>query len=134
MKAPGRPRTSKLPRVEQLRHAKQKQRAQQRRAGLVHIQLVVPVATAERLAVVRESGALIEFLNDALDRHVVRIADYPALADVAWNLADKLIPAREAFALYERNWRHIRSEKLTPLETQLIARLTQEFGNGVINA
>jgi hypothetical protein len=123
-----------MPRAEQLRHAKQKQRTMQRRAGLVHIQLVVPEATAQRLALVRESGALVEFLNDALDRHVIRVADYPVLADIAWNLANELISAREAFALYERNWRHVRSERLTPVETQLIERLTHEFGNGVINA
>jgi hypothetical protein len=101
---------------------------------LVHIQLVLPEATVERLAVLRESGALVEFLNDALDRYVIRIAEYPALADIAWNLADKFIPAREAFALYERHWKYIRSEKLLPAEARLIARLTTEFGNGVINA
>lgn len=90
----------------------------------------LPEATAERLAVVRQSGALVEFLDEALAHHVISIADYPVLAGTTWNRTDKVIPAREAFALYERNWRFVRGEKLTVRETQLLDRLTGEFGNG----
>ena len=134
MKPQGRPRTSKLPRSEQLRRAKLKQRARQRSAGLVNIQLTLPEPLAKKLAVVRESGQLVEFLSDALANAVICIADYPALADLAWNRTDTLIPAKEAFSLYECNWRHVQTDKLSAAEAQLIERLAREYGGGVIHA
>lgn len=134
MKVRGRPKTSRLSRAEQLRRAKRKQRARQKRAGLVHVQLTLPRDTAAKLSVARNSEEFVELLEEALDAAVIRLDEYPALADLAWNRADRLIPAREAFNLYERNWRHVDAAKLTAPEQALIQRLAGRYGGGVLHA
>lgn len=129
----GRPKTSKLTRAEQLQQAKRRQRARQRAAGVVHVQLAVPRKLAERIAIARRTGDFDQALYEALDRAVIRLSDYPQLADLAWNRTDEFIPAKEAFQLYERNWRFVDVNSLGPGERQLIDRLKDEFGGGVIN-
>lgn len=58
-------------------------------------------------------------------------ADYPELALLAWNRDPaRPINAEEAFALYERNWRHVDKERLTAREADLIRDLTDRFGHG----
>jgi hypothetical protein len=64
----------------------------------------------------------------------VRLGDYPQLRDLAWNRVDEYLPAKEAFQLYERNWRLIDVTALQDDERALIARLRAEFGDGEINA
>jgi hypothetical protein len=130
----GRPKVSELSRKEQLRRAKRAQRERERRAGVVNVQLALPKKTAEKLAVARRAADFPELLDAALDRLVIRIADYAQLKDLAWNRADEFIPAREAFQLYERNWRFVELHRLDPPERALIERLAAEFGSGVINA
>lgn len=134
MRRPGRPRTSRLTRAEQLREAKRRQRERQRAAGVVHVQLTVPKELAEKIAIARRAGAFDEALDQAIGRAVVRVRDYPQLKDLAWNRADEFISARDAFLLYERNWRLVDVQRLEPAERQLIDRLKLEFGAGVINA
>jgi hypothetical protein len=129
----GRPKSSALPRREQLRRAKQAQRARQQRANIVEAQLPLPAEVAAKLAVARRAPGFVEFLDGALDRVVVRLADYAQLRDLAWNRTDRFIPAREAFQLYERNWRLIDQRTLGVAERELIARLKAEFGNDEIN-
>ena len=63
----------------------------------------------------------------------MRTADYPQLRLLLWNRRADELDGREAFALYEANWRHIDVEHLTPAETSLIQRLAREFGNGLLN-
>ncbi len=63
----------------------------------------------------------------------LKIDEYPQLALLAWNRAVREIDEDEAFALYERNWRFVEVDRLTPHEADLIARLTQQYGNGVLN-
>lgn len=130
----GRPRTSKLSRTEQLQRAKRKQRVRQHSAGLVHVQLTLPQQTAAKLGVARQSEEFLEFLNAALDKAVIRIAEYPALADLAWNRTEPLMPAREALNLYERNWRFVNTATLIARERELIERLAREYGGGVLHA
>lgn len=134
MPRPGRPKTSPLPRDEQLRRAKRAQREREREAGLVSVELKLPRPLADRLAVARRTPDFADQLAAMLDRIVVRIADYPQLRDLAWNRVDEHIPAREAFQLYERNWRFVDAERLEPHERALLERLKSEFGGGVINA
>ena len=59
----------------------------------------------------------------------VRLADYPALQQLAWQVqgVDELTP-REALGIYERNWRHIDQAALLPRERNLIdaLRLTMD--------
>lgn len=130
----GRPATSGMTRSEQLRRAKQAQRERERRAGLVNVQLVLPAATAARLAVARRANDFPRLLDEALDDLVVYLPDYPQLRDLAWNRSDDYVQAREAFQLYERNWRFVEAERLAPKERALIDRLKARFGAGVINA
>lgn len=133
MDAPRRKRSTAA-RREQLRRAKSAQRQRERAAGIVTVQLALPKATAEKLAVARRTAEFPDLLDDALNRLVVRIEDYPQLKDLAWNRADTFIPAREAFQLYERNWRFVEPARLDARERTLIDRLKTEFGNGEINA
>lgn len=130
----GRPVTSKLTRAEQLRRAKRAQRARESRAGLVNVQLLLPEKTAAKLAVARRAPDFAQLLDEALDELIVRLADYPQLRDLAWNRTDDYMPAREAFQLYERNWRFVEPDRLDPAERTLIDRLKARFGAGVINA
>ncbi len=60
----------------------------------------------------------------------VRLADYPQLKQLAWQLqgTDALTPA-EALSLYERNWRHLDSAALEPHERQLIDALRTALGD-----
>jgi hypothetical protein len=44
------------------------------------------------------------------------------------------IPAEEAFALYERNWRFVDKDQMTEREMQLIRSLADRFGRGVLLA
>lgn len=134
MRKPGRPKTSKLTRAEQLQRAKRRQRARQCAEGIVHVQLAVRRPLAEKIAVARRAEGFTQALDEALDRTVVRVNDYPRLSDLTWNRSDGFIAAREAFQLYERNWRFIDVAGLDPGERRLIERLKAEFGAGVINA
>ena len=126
------PKTNTLPRREQLRRAKRAQRARQRLANIVEAQLPLPAEVAAKMAVARRDPEFVEFLDRTLDRLVVRLADCPQLRDLAWNRADEFIPAREAFQLYERNWRLVDQRRLDAHERALIARLKAEFGNDEI--
>lgn len=134
MASRGRPKTSKLSRVEQLQRAKRRQRARQRRAGLVDVQLTLPQQMAEKLSVAKRSAEFLEFLDAALDEEVITIAEYPTLAELAWNRAEPLISAREALNLYERNWRFVETARLSAHEQELIERLARKYGGGVIHA
>jgi hypothetical protein len=134
MRKRGRPRTNPLPRREQLRRAKRAQRNRQKVANLVEVQLTLPRSVAAKLAVARRAPDFVTRLDDTLDRLVVRLADYPQLRDLAWNRVDELIPAKEAFQLYERNWRLLDLGTLEERERALIARLKAELGNEEINA
>ena len=62
---------------------------------------------------------------------VVRVDDYPALKQLAWQLPGvaELSPA-QALALYERNWRHLDRERLSAPERRLIQALVDELGGG----
>jgi len=63
----------------------------------------------------------------------VRTADYPQLTLLLWNRRADELDGREAFALYEANWRHIDVDHLTPAEAALIQQLTREYGGGLLN-
>jgi hypothetical protein len=123
-----------LPRAEQLRRAKRAQRERQKLARLVEVQLTVPAAVAAKLSAARRSADFIEQLDSALDGLVVRLADYPQLKDLAWNRVDEFIPAKEAFQLYERNWRLLDLETLDDSERALITHLKAKLGNEEINS
>ena len=63
----------------------------------------------------------------------IRLADYPMLREVAWSTDDEAeLTPHEAFALYERNWRHIDPEAMDRRERDLVERLTKTVGKGVL--
>jgi hypothetical protein len=59
--------------------------------------------------------------------------EWPTLRSLAWNRSDRWIPAEEALALYERNWRFVEPTRLNQEEADLIDRLKNHFGGGVLN-
>ena len=61
----------------------------------------------------------------------IRLRDYPQLKQLAWQVqgADALSP-KEAWDIYERNWRHMDEQALLMHERQLIDALRLAFGSG----
>jgi hypothetical protein len=129
----GRPRTSPLTRAEQLRAAKRAQRLREREAGLATVELRLPNRQAEQLRIAAATPRFAHALDQFLQHEVLDIDAWPALRELAWNRADRWIPAEEALALYERNWRFVEPAHLTSAEADLIDRLKQRFGAGVLN-
>ncbi len=122
-----------MTRVEQLRAAKREQRRRQRRAGLVTVELRLPAEQAGRLRAAANNPQFSRALERFLQEQVLNINEWPTLRELAWNRADPWIPAEDAFALYERNWRLVEPERLTQAEANLIDQLKHRFGGGVLN-
>ena len=64
----------------------------------------------------------------------VDVESYPNLKLLCWNLAHARIARRDAFAIYERNWRWIDPARTPAHERAFIESLAEEFGSGLINA
>ena len=62
----------------------------------------------------------------------IRVADYPQLKRIAWQLADTELTPKEAFALYERNWRHVDKKALDDRERDLVRRLSTRHGGRLV--
>jgi len=60
----------------------------------------------------------------------IRLDDYPQLRRLAWQVGDgaQVLSPREALGLYERNWRHLPTDRLEAREKALIDALRQAFG------
>lgn len=57
--------------------------------------------------------------------------DYPELRLICWfRRRDLPLEEKEAWAIYERNWRYVYPEWLTEEEQALIERLRKTYGNG----
>ena len=65
---------------------------------------------------------------------LIDLALYPSLRLLCWNLATPRIARRDAFAIYERNWRWIDPADTPAHERAFIDSLAEEFGGGLINA
>lgn len=67
--------------------------------------------------------------SDYLPLHI-RVADYPQLQRLAWQLDANttVLTPREAFGLYQRNWRHVAAAALAPAERSLIDALRATLG------
>lgn len=130
---PGRPRINPLTRAEQLRAAKRAQRARDKEAGLVLCQLRLRAALAAKLQTAAALHRFDEQLERFLDDAVIDVRRYPNLALLCWNRKDRFVTDRDAFNLYERNWRFVDTKTMPQEERDLIARLATKFGNGVLN-
>jgi hypothetical protein len=133
-RSPRTPRAPSAKRAAQLREAKRRQRERQRRAHIVPVQLELPAEQAERLRAARRTPGFGAALDAFLDAEVVDLRAWPALRSLAWNRRDRWIPAAEALALYERNWRFVDRERLDPAEAALIERLKMRHGGGTFDA
>ena len=130
---PGRPKTNLKPRTEQLRTAKRTQRQRDREAGLALCQVKLPEKVARRL---RQALAIPGFdaeLQQFLDHAIVETRKFPNLKLLCWNRAVPFLTARDAFGLYERNWRFVDSGNMPDGERALIHRLAEKYGRGVLN-
>lgn len=142
----GRPRTSGLTRLEQLREAKRRQRQRDRQLGVEVVQVKIGARHAEvlrRLLAAPRGQAQLRTLLDRFEKAdrlthrapLVEVARYPELRLLAWNRPpDAAIAETEALSLYEANWRFVDRDRLTPREAALIRRLVREHGGGVLNA
>ncbi|MXW34388.1 MAG: hypothetical protein F4X11_02980 [Acidobacteria bacterium] len=79
-------------------------------------------------------AAFVDRLHAFLRRELLLVDDYPALKLLCWNRRIRYITRRDAFALYERNWRFVDLAGAPKRERMLIDDLAREFGNGLINA
>lgn len=62
------------------------------------------------------------------------IGDFPQLRLIAWNRNPQdVITGEEAFDLYERNWRFVDENAMTPCERAVVERLTREYGHGILH-
>lgn len=58
-------------------------------------------------------------------------AEFPELAKLVWNRdPSRPIDPATALALYERNWRFVDRDNLTPAETELLHALAEVHGGG----
>ena len=125
---------SPLTRAEQLRAAKRAQRQRERRAGLTTVELRLTAEQAERLRAAMKIPGFEPTFDRFLENLVVDIDRWPGLRELAWNRADRWISSEEALSIYERNWRFVDPGELSQEELDLIDRLKQQVGGGVLNA
>ena len=129
----GRPKTSSLTREEQLRDAKRAQRRRERQAGLSTVQLRLPKVEADQLRAALKASSFQQEFDSFLQDFVLDINQWPTLKVLAWNRHEQWLPAEEALGIYERNWRFVDVDKLTKEEAELIVRLQERFGNGLLH-
>ena len=61
----------------------------------------------------------------------IRLADYPQLKRLAWQLHGvATLSPEDALGLYERNWRHVDTAALDAAERGLVNALVQHLGGG----
>ena len=129
----GRPRTNGLPREEQVRVAKRKQRRRDQDAGYVLYQIRLQRELAQRLrqalATPGFETELQAFLHDA----VIDTRKFPNLHALCWNRVTPYITGRDAFGLYEGYWRFVDMKHISDTELALIRKLAEKFGNGLLN-
>ncbi|MCM2277899.1 MAG: helix-turn-helix domain-containing protein [Oligoflexia bacterium] len=59
----------------------------------------------------------------------IRLADYPQLRRLAWQLKKTtVISPEEALKIYERNWRHVELKKMDSREREFLEALLAAFG------
>ena len=118
----------------QLRSAKRRQRLKERDAGLGLYQIRLPVPLCNRLRTGMQDPEFVQRLQDYIAHEIIEAAAFPNLALLIWNRDVEYLTRKDAFQLYERNWRHLDEKNIPAHERALIDQLNQEFGHGVINA
>jgi len=72
-------------------------------------------------------------MNIATQRMIDRNL-YTELDLLLWDYGRRLIPEKTAFEIYEKRWKYVDQNKITPTEKQLIQNLTQVYGKGLFLA
>jgi hypothetical protein len=129
----GRPRTNALPRKEQLRLAKRAQRERDRKDGRTLCQVKLREADANLLRAGLGIPGFEDDLREFLANTIVDAEKYENLKLLRWNRSGRYLTEREAFGLYERNWRLVDTARLDEAERSLIDKLARKYGNGVLN-
>jgi transcriptional regulator with XRE-family HTH domain len=91
------------------------------------------------LNVIHSLGLELELMNKNQQKDIlkqqallpprIRIADYPQLKTLAWQLTDaQEVSPKEALYLYERNWRHIDLKAMNAHEREFLEILLAAFG------
>ena len=130
---PGRPKSSPLSRLEQMRVAKRSQRAREGAAGIKVVPIKLAARDAERLRIAMQQSEFAARIGLLLDDLVVDVAAYENLALLCWNRRARFISGEDALHLYERNWRLVDQRRIKPAERELIDRLAVRYGNGVLH-
>ena len=81
-----------------------------------------------------QETAFVDRLHAFLRQELLRVDDHPSLKLLCWNRRTTYITRRDAFALYERNWRFVDLASTPDRERELMDDLAREFGGGLINA
>ena len=59
---------------------------------------------------------------------------YPELDLLLWDYLPQIVAPEHAFEIYETRWAYVDEGAIVALERVLIARLTEEFGQGIFLA
>ena len=121
-------------RAQQVRTAKRRQRQRDRADGWKLYQVKLPTDLCERLKAGMREADFAHRLHAFLRQELLLVDDYPSLKLLCWNRPTPYVTRRDAFALYERNWRFVDLTATPDSERTLIESLAREFGNGLINA
>ena len=73
----------------------------------------------------------VDRLHAFLREELIPVDDYPGLQLLCWNRRAPYVTRREAFALYERNWRFVDARATPEHERTLIDVLARKFGHGL---
>ena len=120
-------------RLKQLRSAKRRQRDRDKADGFSLYQIKLPTGLAEKLKAGMKDEAFTARLFEFIDTEIVDVRDYPTLKLLCWNRSQPLLTRKEAFQVYEGNWRHVQEHNMDRKELDLLATLKMELGRGVIN-
>ena len=120
-------------RLKQLSSAKQRQRDRDKADGFGLYQIKLPARLVEKLKTGMKDETFVTRLVDFIDKEIVDVREYPTLKLLCWNRDQSFISRKEAFQVYEGNWRHVIENEMDQGELDLLAALKNEFGQGVIN-
>lgn len=105
------------------------------RAGITR-QKLIDVEQGKRGVAIGTFVAVVDALGLQweLRPRTVRIADFPQLRRITWNLdPDSDLTEPEALAVYERNWRHVDQDGMSADERKLLERLIDRHGKGLFH-
>ena len=97
-------------------------------------QVKLPTRFCDRLKAGMGDSEFVQQFCAFLEHEIIKVDDYANLALLCWNRDLQYMTRKDAFLLYERNWRLIDDSTLHDDERARVRQLTDEHGQGVINA